>query len=41
MDTANSAAASDKMDLSGRKHTVFWKSRPTCRATPPILGNRL
>ena len=23
MDTANSAAASDKMDLSGRKHTVF------------------
>jgi hypothetical protein len=24
MDTANSAAASDKMDLSGRKYTVFW-----------------
>ena len=23
MDTANSAAASDKMDLSGRKYTVF------------------
>ncbi len=23
MDTANSAAASDKMDLSGRKRTVF------------------
>ena len=23
MDTANSAAASDKMDLSGRKSTVF------------------
>ena len=24
MDSANSAAASDKMDLSGRKSTVFW-----------------
>ncbi len=23
MDTANSAAASDKMDLSGRQYTVF------------------
>ena len=23
MDSANSAAASDKMDLSGRKYTVF------------------